>query len=1059
MDCELGVAPAGTIQVAENPGAAGDASLNGVHLKILTGSALLTPTGTGGPGILLPSGLTKVLRLASSSSDTPNTINPNRYVAGTYGYDPLQSDFNVVGGQDFQAYHFDGQDYVYINSVGIYDSQIASIANGNGVDDPATGGWDNNTNLPSADIKIFEWGHDDGYIDGAFPASFYTPTYTGHNAFGCFIGWNRTGFTQFGSPTNPANIRPWNTGGATVLSNSDTNCTNWDQPHFAVQASNRQPWWFVTAGFGDNTTIAGGSGGNTQWVLRPIVKNVKMWFICRWLKYDYSAGTAGAVSVDQHGVQDNIPGVVQIWAISDPERIAFGSLAAAMATPPLVWYIGSTNQWAEPSDGSAWDANNIDARRPSGNPRNAPHYMRKRPTFTIPATSYHTNTAVNMVTYHVPMDRYISTGGDVTNAFRRLIGSTDSVVAPANTVLPSISGTKTQGQTLTGADGTWTGAPSPAVTARQWLRCDATGANPVAINGATATTYVLTANDIGSTIRFSVTEANTGGTVTATSAATTAVAAAGASTTPSVGNATVVHQVGDPFITSTPTITDQDRALLTAIHDAYPTAVTGVTAAGMAMTLYQPDVNNDHSGGTTCYKLVGPIAGMISVTATDSSPRQQLMSCVPLRGCDTMTVVNTAASSSAYGNTVSVTCPSAAGDLVVMFVTAKHTATQGTPTLGASQTLVGQDESGFSGSFVKAFVTSKVAVGASTTLTATLSPTPVDGWSASAVAVKAAVNQAQPVNSVAPAVSGTAMVGATLTMDNGTWSNVDGATVYTRQWYTITPGSPPSTVPIAGATAATYLISNNDIGRYLFGVVTATTTAGAASAASNVTVPVAAAAPTLPPVFSHIPTITGTATVGSTLTTDWGTVDNGPADLTFEWIQQGTLVIPNVTGLTYTLTDGDVGTTIRTRVTATNAFGTAVSTSDPTSAVANLTPVVIVNPILTGLMIVGQTLSVTTGLWLHTVGITYAYQWQRTDANGGNAVDIGGATSSTYVVALLDLRVQCLVTATNSAGSASATSNAGSLVAVAAGRTSPLGRVLVGTRSLTGTKTFGGGGL
>ena len=73
----------------------------------------------------------------------------------------------------------------------------------------------------------------------------------------------------------------------------------------------------------------------------------------------------------------------------------------------------------------------------------------------------------------------------------------------------------------------------------------------------------------------------------------------------------------------------------------------------------------------------------------------------------------------------------------------------------------------------------------------------------------------------------------------------------------------------------------------------------------------------------------------------------------------------------------------------------------------------------------GQTLTTTTGTWTGTPTPTYAYQWQRAGAN------ISGATGSTYTLVSADVgsAIRCVVTATNTAGSASANSNATSSVA------------------------------
>lgn len=88
-----------------------------------------------------------------------------------------------------------------------------------------------------------------------------------------------------------------------------------------------------------------------------------------------------------------------------------------------------------------------------------------------------------------------------------------------------------------------------------------------------------------------------------------------------------------------------------------------------------------------------------------------------------------------------------------------------------------------------------------------------------------------PVNTVAPAITGTAQVGATLTVSNGTWSG--NAATYTRQWRA-------NGVNIAGATATTYVPVAGDVGKVISAVVTATNSTGVVSATSNSTAAVIA---------------------------------------------------------------------------------------------------------------------------------------------------------------------------------------------------------------------------
>lgn len=90
-----------------------------------------------------------------------------------------------------------------------------------------------------------------------------------------------------------------------------------------------------------------------------------------------------------------------------------------------------------------------------------------------------------------------------------------------------------------------------------------------------------------------------------------------------------------------------------------------------------------------------------------------------------------------------------------------------------------------------------------------------------------------PVNTVLPAITGTAQVGQTLTTTNGTWTSKSAAT-YARQW--LADG-----VNIAGATATTYVPVTDDVGKTITVVVTATNANGSATATSAATAEVIAA--------------------------------------------------------------------------------------------------------------------------------------------------------------------------------------------------------------------------
>lgn len=115
--------------------------------------------------------------------------------------------------------------------------------------------------------------------------------------------------------------------------------------------------------------------------------------------------------------------------------------------------------------------------------------------------------------------------------------------APVSNQAPSVSGTAVVGATVSASSGTWSG--SPTSYGYQWSRCDISGANCAALNGATTPSYGVAAADVGATVRVTVTASNSAGSGIATSAATavvssgtapTAVSAPAISGSPTVGS-------------------------------------------------------------------------------------------------------------------------------------------------------------------------------------------------------------------------------------------------------------------------------------------------------------------------------------------------------------------------------------------------------------------------------------------------------------------------------------------------------------------------------------------
>jgi hypothetical protein len=99
-------------------------------------------------------------------------------------------------------------------------------------------------------------------------------------------------------------------------------------------------------------------------------------------------------------------------------------------------------------------------------------------------------------------------------------------LVPAATTAPTISGAAAAGQLLTAEPGAWTNTPTSF--AFHWLRCDPAGGGCSAIDGTSASSYLLTPADVGSTIEVSVVASNNAGPSAPAVSANTAVVVASA---------------------------------------------------------------------------------------------------------------------------------------------------------------------------------------------------------------------------------------------------------------------------------------------------------------------------------------------------------------------------------------------------------------------------------------------------------------------------------------------------------------------------------------------------
>jgi hypothetical protein len=198
--------------------------------------------------------------------------------------------------------------------------------------------------------------------------------------------------------------------------------------------------------------------------------------------------------------------------------------------------------------------------------------------------------------------------------------------------------------------------------------------------------------------------------------------------------------------------------------------------------------------------------------------------------------------------------------------------------------------------------------------------------------------QAPPVNTAEPTITGSPAQGQTLTATPGTWTS-DATPTFAYQWLRC-PASGGAAdgsdcASIDGATTTSYVVAAGDVGFRLRVRVTATNPDGQTIRASNATavVTVQAGPPNTAP-----PTITGSPVVGESLTASPGTWTGTGITFAYLWSRcdatgGACADITTATQSTYTVVTADAGRTLRVKVTATNTSGSNAVTSAQTAVV------------------------------------------------------------------------------------------------------------------------------
>ncbi|MET0951652.1 MAG: hypothetical protein ABWX57_00090 [Aeromicrobium sp.] len=207
-----------------------------------------------------------------------------------------------------------------------------------------------------------------------------------------------------------------------------------------------------------------------------------------------------------------------------------------------------------------------------------------------------------------------------------------------------------------------------------------------------------------------------------------------------------------------------------------------------------------------------------------------------------------------------------------------------------------------------------------------------------------------------------------------------------------------------------------------------------------------------------LPTITGTATVGSTLSGTSGTWYPAPGSIAHQWLRDGSPVA-GATGTTYTVTSADAGARLSFRATAQINSRHTPATSAATATVPGGTPVTAVRntaaPTVSGTGQVGAALQATTGTWTPT-GTSVALQWLR------NGTPVSGATSATYTVVAADAGAAISVRATGTHPGSTPSTATSSSISIAPVVVDPdpdpepePALTLLGAPSVTGTARVG----
>ena len=249
----------------------------------------------------------------------------------------------------------------------------------------------------------------------------------------------------------------------------------------------------------------------------------------------------------------------------------------------------------------------------------------------------------------------------------------------------------------------------------------------------------------------------------------------------------------------------------------------------------------------------------------------------------------------------------------------------------------------------------------------------------------AAVSNTNDVPTGAPVITGTFSQDRELSVDISSIADADGLGDFSYQWNR-------DGAAIEGATAATYTLSEADVGANISVTVSYTDGYGAAeSVVSAETADISKAndAPTGSLVIS------GAAAEGETLTLDTSSIADvdGVGAFTYIWLKDGAVLTGQI-GATYTLTQADVGSVFLASVSYTDGLGvTETLSAQATEAVVNLNDDPTGSLVISGDAQKGSILTLDSSSIADEDGLgTFAITWLSDDQ------EISGSTGTTYTL-------------------------------------------------------------